>query len=58
MTFSYICRMKRDLRRCDRVMIKGGRYGGAIGTMDSMVFSAPTTSPTSSGTLSWTAAEW
>lgn len=31
MTFSYICRMKRDLRRCDRVMIKGGRYDEAIG---------------------------
>jgi len=38
MNFSYIRLMKRDLRRGDRVKIKGGRHDGAAGTVDSVVF--------------------
>ena len=34
----YICPMKRNLRRGDRVKIKGGLYDGAVGTVDSVVF--------------------
>ena len=38
MTITYIRLMKRDLRRGDRVKIMGGRYDGATGTVDSVVF--------------------
>ena len=30
--------MERYLRRGDRVKIKGGRYDGSVGTVDSAVF--------------------
>jgi|TARA_B110000263_G_scaffold237456_1_gene237740 hypothetical protein len=30
--------MKRNLRRGDRVKIKGGQYDGALATVDSTVF--------------------
>ena len=30
--------MKRNLRRGDRIKIKGGRYDGAVGTVDSAVY--------------------
>jgi len=30
--------MKRNLKRGDRVNIRGGRYDGAFGTVDSVVF--------------------
>ncbi len=38
MATPYIRPMKRNLRRGDRVKIKGGRYDGAVGTVDSVVF--------------------
>ena len=38
MASPYICAMKRNLKRGDRVTIKGGRYDGAVGTVDSVVF--------------------
>ena len=38
MTPPYICPMKRNLRRGDRVKIKGGLYDGTVGTVDSVVF--------------------
>jgi len=38
MTPHYIRPMKRNLRRGDRVKIDGGRYNGAVGTVDSVVF--------------------
>ncbi len=38
MTPLYIRPMVRNLRRGDRVKIKGGRYDGAAGTVDSAVF--------------------
>ena len=38
MTPLYIRPMERNLRRGDRVRIKGGRYDGASGTVDSVVF--------------------
>ena len=38
MTPIYIRLMKRNLRRGDRVKIKGGRDDGAIGTVDSTVY--------------------
>ena len=38
MTPPYIHPMKLNLRRGDRVKIKGGRYDGAVGTVDSVVF--------------------
>ena len=38
MTPRYIRPMKRNLKRGDRVKIRGGRYDGAIGTVDSVVF--------------------
>ena len=38
MTPPYICPMKRNLRRGDRVKIKGGLYDRAVGTVDSVVF--------------------
>ena len=38
MTLPYIRLMKRNLKRGDRVKIKGGRYDGAVGTVDSVVF--------------------
>lgn len=42
MTHPYLFSMKiprkRNLRRGDRVRIKGGRYDGAVGTVDSIVF--------------------
>lgn len=38
MTPLYILPMERKLRRGDRVRIKGGRYDGAAGTVDSVVF--------------------
>ena len=34
----YIRPMERNLRRGDRVKIRGGRYDGAAGTVDSVVF--------------------
>ena len=30
--------MKQNLRRGDRVKVKGGQYDGALGTVDSTVF--------------------
>jgi len=42
-------------------MIKGGRYDGAIGTVDSVVFQRTDDQPNESATfttLSWTAVEW
>lgn len=30
--------MKRNLRRGDRIKIEGGRYAGAVGTVDSAVY--------------------
>ncbi|MCH8296766.1 MAG: hypothetical protein IH873_01735 [Chloroflexi bacterium] len=38
MTVLYIRHMERNLRRGDRVMVRGGRYDGATGTVDSLVF--------------------
>jgi hypothetical protein len=44
MTHLYVLIMKQDLnhrdrvRRGDRVQIKGGRYDGSAGTVDSVVF--------------------
>ena len=38
MTPPYICPMKRNLRRGDRVKIKGGLYDRTVGTVDSVVF--------------------
>mgnify|MGYP002526347443 FL=1 len=38
MTVTYIYLMKRGLRLGDRVKIKGGRFDGATGTVDSIVF--------------------
>ena len=38
MTPPYICPMKRNLRRGDRVKIEGGLYDRAVGTVDNVVF--------------------
>jgi len=38
MTPLYICPTKRNLRRGDRVKIKGGLYDRAVGMVDSVVF--------------------
>ena len=38
MTHLYIPPMKGNLRRGDRVTIRGGKYDGAVGTVDSSVF--------------------
>ena len=34
----YIRAMQRRFKRGDRVKIKGGRYDGSLGTVDSVVF--------------------
>ena len=46
MTPPYICPMKRNLRRSDRVKIKGGLYDRAVGTVDSVVFQRTEDQPT------------